>query len=326
MIHTCIIIPLNFGSPVPSDFPNPTQGQTIDSYLLKTLGLPKSMVEKLFRKRQVRVGQMRAKRDQILNAHDRVQLPSSVQMITLKEEPRKQDKIIKPDVLENLSSSIVYEGADELVLYKPEGLAVQGGTKLTQALDWYLDGHLIRGEKLYIVHRLDQATQGLLLIAKNLEAARHYGALFQEGKIQKTYLAVTCGIPKSTEGEINAPLVKGIGDQGRENMRLASQLDHEGEEKSAQTNYQVIKKSLKQNLALVKLYPKTGRKHQLRVHLSQVLDTPILGDGRYGGQTRRGDARIKTLFLAAVGLAFKDLKGKPQTIEIPAPEAFMDFF
>ncbi|MDR1266958.1 MAG: RluA family pseudouridine synthase [Holosporales bacterium] len=174
-----------------------------------------------------------------------------------------------------LRSLILYEDAHCCVLNKPAKLAVQGGSKIRHSVDALLEAHFAEtGERWLLVHRLDRLTSGLLLIAKGRVAAAHWASLFRDHHLQKTYLALTHGVPTPEEGNIEAPLhKKRLG--GEEYMAI----DPEG--LPSETEYQVKEK--RDPYALLLLRPKTGRRHQLRVHCATVLGCPIVGDKKYGG-------------------------------------------
>lgn len=289
---------------------------------------------------------MRAKKDLPLAPQDKIQLPQSLDLTPQKTLPFAKETTQKRNLktLGHLKEAICYKGAHEIVLNKPAGLAVQGGTNLKDALSWYLDDGLLEGEQLYIVHRLDQDTQGLLLLARGLDAARYYGTLFQTKELQKTYHAVVVGIPEQKRGTIKAPIYKGEGTFGREKMRALTKESSFREEEStltprknhdvaakdaailfdlkeAVTHFEVIKTNKTQGFALLRLEIETGRKHQIRVHLSEVLKTPVLGDGKYGGRAAFPKGRT-SLHLIASQLSFCDFSGHKQQITLDLPQEF----
>jgi 23S rRNA pseudouridine955/2504/2580 synthase len=171
---------------------------------------------------------------------------------------------------------VLYRDADVLVIDKPAGLAVQGGTATPRHLDAMLDAlRFDAAERPRLVHRLDKDTSGVLVLARTALAAQRLAAAFRSKDARKYYWAVTVGVPRPFQGKIDAPLAKETTARGE---RVA-QDDEDG--KRAVTLYQVVEHAAKK-AAWVALWPLTGRTHQLRVHMA-TIGTPILGDGKYGG-------------------------------------------
>ena len=179
--------------------------------------------------------------------------------------------------LDDLAARILHRDDHVLVLDKPAGLAVQGGTATEKHLDAMLDGlRFGMAERPRLVHRLDRDTSGVLLLARTARAARALGAAFKGRDAQKTYWALVVGCPMPREGEIRLALSK-QGGAGRERV-------HVDEENglSARTRYRVVEAAADQ-AAWLELQPLTGRTHQLRAHCA-AIGHPILGDGKYGGR------------------------------------------
>ena len=230
-------------------------------------------VQKLLRTGQVRVDGARAVGSFRLTVGQKIRVPPITEPIGRTNRVKAE---LKDAELENLRSRILYEDDQLLVLDKPPGLAVQGGTGQSRhlaELAKFLVASDIPAPKL--VHRLDKDTSGVLVMAKTMAAARTFGKLFKSGKIRKTYWAVVVGIPFPLSGVMDNILDKRMG-PGGEKVTVTSD-----EGKPARTRYHTLdRKGTK--AALVALYPETGRTHQLRVHCAE-LGTPILGDGKYGG-------------------------------------------
>jgi 23S rRNA pseudouridine955/2504/2580 synthase len=177
-----------------------------------------------------------------------------------------------------LKSITLYEDADVLVLNKPHGLAVQGGSGLVQHLDRMLASLAdAKGQVPRLVHRLDRDTSGVILVAKNRRTASALATSFKARTTRKIYWALVKGVPKPRQGRISTFLVKEKGEDGDDRMRVA----HQGEEDAqhAVTFYAVVENAA-QALSWVSLKPVTGRTHQLRVHMAEI-GHPIVGDPKY---------------------------------------------
>lgn len=245
-------------------------------------------LEKLLRTGQVRVDGKRAKANVRLEAGQTVRIPP---LGDLQAEPAPgaaKPKVSRKDAAE-IQGRVLYRDADVLVIDKPPGLAVQGGTATPRHLDAMLDAlRFDADERPRLVHRLDKDTSGVLVLARNAFAATKLAAAFRGKDARKYYWAVTVGVPRPFQGKVDAPLAKEPTGRGE---RVAID-DEEG--KRAVSLYQVIEHATKK-VAWVALWPLTGRTHQLRVHM-EAIGTPILGDGKYGGP----DA-----FLAGAGVSGK---------------------
>ena len=174
-----------------------------------------------------------------------------------------------------LQEAVLYQDDDVIVINKPAGLAVQGGSGITRNLDDMLVAlQFDAAEKPRLVHRLDLDASGVIALARNVQAAQRLADAFRHKDAKKIYWAVTVGVPKLSQGKIDADLAK-QGGQGRERV----QVDDEG--KRAVSFYAVLDK-VGTKAAWLALMPMTGRTHQLRAHCL-ALGTPILGDGKYAG-------------------------------------------
>ncbi|MBV8060213.1 MAG: RluA family pseudouridine synthase [Alphaproteobacteria bacterium] len=233
--------------------------------------LTHGQLQKILRKGEVRVDGKRADAAQRLEAGQGIRIPPQVT-----EEPNPVQLQKRDDRAANdLKKMILFQDDDVLVLNKPAGLAVQGGTGLKTSLDAMLASLATeKGGKPKLVHRLDRDTSGVLLVARNVFAANKLAEAFRDRATQKIYWAITIGVPEIWQGKINAPLVK----QG-EKMVIAGKRDDDA--KSAVTLYQVVESATGQ-AAFVALWPVTGRTHQLRVHM-QYAGNPLLGDRLYAG-------------------------------------------
>jgi 23S rRNA pseudouridine955/2504/2580 synthase len=218
---------------------------------------------------------------------------------------------------------VIHEDKDLFVLNKPAGFAVQGGTKTFQHLDGLLMGLGVElGERPLLVHRLDRDTSGVIVVAKRRAVAASLGKLFATRNVQKTYWALTKGVPKPPQGKIDVALIKAKGPDG-DRMR-ASKDGEEDDEQKAVTQYAVIDKA-SNVVAWLSLKPMTGRQHQLRAHCAHV-GTPILGDNKYGGDVGLPDDVENKLHLHARRLVFPHPRGGEIDITAPLPKHMIASF
>jgi 23S rRNA pseudouridine955/2504/2580 synthase len=177
-----------------------------------------------------------------------------------------------------LKAITLHEDDDVLVLDKPFGLAVQGGSGLVNHLDRMLESLTDRkGQTPRLVHRLDRDTSGVLLVAKNRRTAQALGEAFKHRETKKTYWAVVKGVPKPRRGRVSTFLAKGKDVNGDDKMHVAK---HGADGAQHALTYYAVVETSAQALAWVSLKPVTGRTHQLRVHMAHV-GHPILGDPKY---------------------------------------------
>jgi 23S rRNA pseudouridine955/2504/2580 synthase len=178
---------------------------------------------------------------------------------------------------EFLRSIMLYEDREVLVLNKPMGLAVQGGSGTVRHVDGMLDALRDRdGQRPRLVHRLDKDTSGVLLIAKTRLAAAALAKTFRSRSARKIYWALVVGVPKPKQGRISTYLAKGGGPEG-ELMRIA---EHGEKKASHAVTYYAVVDQAAQKLSWLSLKPVTGRTHQLRAH-AQIIGHPIVGDAKY---------------------------------------------
>jgi len=263
--------------------------------------LTQIQIQKLARSGQIRVDGARAKADTRLIAGAQVRVPP------LPDAPTPGERRLLSNSDAAFARSLVlYEDEEVLVLNKPHGLAVQGGTKTTQHVDRLLSAWGEGLDRPRLVHRLDRDTSGVLVLGKTPAAAAKLSGAFARRKAQKTYWALVVGNPHPTEGIIDVPLAKkGIND--REIVVPVDTKDPKGE--PAETEFVTISRA-GPRVTWLALRPHTGRTHQLRAHM-KAMGHPILGDPKYGDE--------KSLALSA-GL---QLQLHARRLVIPHPSAGM---
>jgi len=296
-------------------------GQRIDNFLLSLLkGVPKSRIYRILRKGEVRVNKGRIKASYRLQEGDDVRIPP----VRLGEP----SKVTAPGqrVLSLIESSILVEEKGFLVLNKPSGLAVHGGSGLNYGVIEALRALRPDAPYLELVHRLDRDTSGALIIAKKRSVLRELHALLRgEGgrdnkdeKIEKKYLALLKGRWEGGKRRVDAPLLKNTLKSGERVVRVSE------EGKSALSFFEPV--TIYSNSSLVEVSLLTGRTHQIRVHADSI-GCPIAGDEKYGDEgfnrTMKDDG-LKRLFLHAKSVAFTlsggdktSVSGKKYFIEAP---------
>jgi 23S rRNA pseudouridine955/2504/2580 synthase len=268
------------------------EGQKIIKWFKKSgIKIPFSLFQKLLRKGAIKVNGKKVKAEYEVQANDIIELPQKLEQFD--DVPQK--RVIKTslkDAEELLIDNIIYKDDELIAINKPQGLPVQGGSKVNLSVDALLDYLKFEyEERPRLIHRLDKDTSGILLIARTEAAARKYAASFKERDFEKTYIALVVGAPKYDKGVIDAPLLeKAL--QGKSEKTV---VDFE-EGKKAHTEYKVLKRSGEVSLLEVKIV--TGRKHQIRVHLNHI-GCPVVGDGKYGGRLAFVHDFAETLHLHA---------------------------
>ena len=185
---------------------------------------------------------------------------------------RSKNKNVPKSFLELLKKSIVFEDEFILVLNKPYGIPVQGGSKINLSIDDALPYISEETNTLKLTHRIDKNTTGILITAKSKEIAKNITRLFKVNKIKKVYYALVLGVPKKKNNLIKLPISK-VNVNSFEKMKVTEDFS-----KQAITYYQTLE--TKTNLSLIKIFPRTGRKHQIRIHMLSE-NCPILGDKKY---------------------------------------------
>lgn len=236
--------------------------------------VPHVRLEKWLRLGHVRIDGRRAKAGDRVEAGQVVRVPPWEPMAR-PPAPAALPTPPDPSLVADLERRVLHIDDDVLVLDKPAGLAVQGGSKVTRHLDQALAALTFGGARPKLVHRLDRDTSGVLVLARTDAAARVLAAAFRGKEVEKRYWAVVAGLPSPAAGRITLPLRKAEGGEGERMI-----VDPVGGQ-TAISDYRVIDHAGRRAAWLL-MHPVTGRTHQLRAHAA-ALGTPILGDGKYGG-------------------------------------------
>lgn len=273
-------------------------------------GLGHGRLQKLLRTGQVRVDGRRARGDLRLAPGQVVRVPPLPGPAEVQPRPSTTSSPQDADMLRSL---VIHDDPLLLVLNKPPGLAVQGGTGTHRHIDGMLDALVQDGERPRLVHRLDRDTSGLLVLARTASAAAKLGQLFRQHEVDKLYWALVVGRPGERAGRIEGRLAKQvIGD--REKVGL----DEAGRRSSTEFRTIAVAGRVATWLGL---RPETGRTHQLRAHCA-LIGVPILGDGKYGGQGARLAGAPQGLMLHAREIRFPHPDGGLVHVTAPVSKVF----
>jgi len=239
-------------------------------------GLGFGPLQKLLRSGQVRVDGGRVKTDARVQPGQVVRVPP-LDVDAKKTGPIASHDLKHGDDYDLLQRMVLHEDDKVIVLNKPAGLAVQGGSGVTRNIDKMLEAWTNKkGEKPRLVHRLDRDTSGVLVIARTRGAAQKLTAAFRERDTKKTYWSLVRGVPRKHEDKISTWLVKEATEDG-DRMRVAK---HGEDGADHAISYYRVVETAAQNLAWLEMEPYTGRTHQLRVHALHI-GHPIIGDPKY---------------------------------------------
>ncbi|CAH6809168.1 23S rRNA pseudouridine(955/2504/2580) synthase [Vibrio chagasii] len=281
-------------------------GQRIDNFLRNQLkNIPKSMIYRIVRKGEVRVNKKRIKAEYKLKAGDLVRIPP----VTIEEKVEENVPSTKLNKVSELEQCIIYEDDHMLILNKPSGTAVHGGSGLKFGAIEALRALRPEARFLELVHRIDRDTSGILLVAKKRSALRHLQAQFREKTVQKYYFALVMGEWKNSCKVVNAPLLKN-------EVNSIVRVNPNG--KASETRFKVLEKF--KDATLIQASPITGRTHQIRVH-TQYTGHPIAWDDRYGDRrfdAYTGKVGLDRLFLHAANIKFTH-PGSEEKMDISAP-------
>ncbi|HUL83190.1 MAG TPA: RluA family pseudouridine synthase [Gammaproteobacteria bacterium] len=283
-------------------------GQRLDNYLLGALkGVPRSHIYRLIRSGQVRVNSGRVTPKHRLKAGDRVRVPP----VSVRPPAPLASS---GGSLAWLEQRIVYEDPRLLVLDKPAGLAVHGGTGVALGCIEALRALRPDIKELELVHRLDRATSGCLLVAKRRSALRTVHALLREGEVEKRYITLVQGRWREAVADVSAPLVTKRG-AGESRVRVATGG------KAARSSFRLLE-TLGRTASLLEVSIATGRTHQIRVHAAH-LGHPVAGDERYGHAEFNEAMRrfgLYRMFLHSQSVAFEwPETGEAFSISVPLP-------
>lgn len=285
-------------------------GMRLNRWFLKYYpGLSLGRLNKLLRTKQIKVNGGRVEAATKLEAGQEIRLPP---LDNEQQTEGKKDFVSARDVA-FMQSLVIFKDKNILVLNKPSGLAVQGGTNTDRHVDGMLDALKFEAaEKPRLVHRIDKNTSGLLVLARNRKYAELLTKAFREHQLQKTYLAFCIGVPRQHEGEIKGRLLK-VGEK--------SVIDRDGKE--AVTLYKVLD-TAGNKFSLIAASPLTGRTHQIRAHLESI-GCPIVGDDRYYGEVRQKFSIFADkLYLHAYKINLSALYNKKLEITAGLPDYFKE--
>jgi 23S rRNA pseudouridine955/2504/2580 synthase len=287
-------------------------GQRIDNFLRTQLkGVPKTLIYRILRKGEVRVNKGRIKPEYKLQAGDVVRVPP------LRLPDRDEPVPLAQGLLERLEAAIVFEDKALIVLNKPAGIAVHGGSGLSFGVIEALRQLRPDAKELELVHRLDRDTSGLLMIAKKRSMLRHLHLQLRGDGVDKRYMALVRGRWDTSKKQVNAPLLKNTLRSGE---RMVEVTD---EGKDALTLFRVLRR-FGDFATLVEAKPVTGRTHQIRVHARHAGHS-IAGDSKYGDEEFSAvirDLGGKRLFLHAYALKVPLPDGGELSLEAPVDEVW----
>ncbi len=283
------------------------EGQRIDNFLLTLLkGVPKTLIYRILRKGEVRVNKGRIKAPYRLVVGDIVRVPP----LRLPEE--KPQPKVGAGLTAALGQAIVFENDQLLVINKPSGLAVHGGSGINLGLIEALRQMRPESKFLELVHRLDRDTSGAVMVAKKRSTLTALHEDLRQGRISKIYHALVMGHWSKRVTKVDAPLKKNELQSGERVVRV----DPEG--KTSITEFRLMETY--ERCSLIEAKPVTGRTHQIRVHALHA-GHPIIGDPKYGDEPMnrllKGEG-VKRLFLHAAELRLR-LPGSPERLIIKAP-------
>lgn len=282
-----------------------SEGQRVDNFLVRELpGVPKTRIYRLLRKGEIRVNKGRVKAATRLALGDQVRIPPIV--------IREPAEVKAPHSMQQrLLSSILFEDKELLVINKPSGVAVHGGSGLSFGVIEALRGARSDLADLALAHRIDRETSGVLVMTKRRSALRRLHEAFREERVSKVYLALVAGYWEHGECTIDAPLSVRERRGGERHVVVAA------DGKPSITH--VVPTDSSRQATLMQVRPETGRTHQIRVHLAH-RGSPIAMDPRYGDPDTNAEFKhfgLSRMFLHAQSIAFDDGNGNERLFVAP---------
>ncbi len=281
--------------------------QRLDNFLFRELkGVPKSKVYQMIRKGEVRVNKKRIKPDYRLQSGDQIRIPP------VRQSQAQQEVWVESTKTQEIEKRILFEDDGLIILNKPAGWAVHGGSGISLGIIEAL--RVSRPKKtLELVHRLDRGTSGCLMIAKKRSVLKRLNEALKEGEVRKTYVALVSGPWSKRTTLVDQPLLKRELPEGGRMVKV----DSRG--KAAKTKFQLLISN--PQVSLIRAMPITGRTHQIRVHC-QYAGHSIIGDEAYGSAILDRAVKgwgVNGMCLHAYQLELPDEEGKKMQITAPLP-------
>lgn len=286
-----------------------TTGQRIDNFLFTRLkGAPKTLIYRLLRKGEIRVNKGRKKPTYKLQVGDVIRIPP-LRLSDAKNIPARNIRLE-----EILVNSIIYEDGDFLIVNKPSGVAVHGGSGISLGVIETMRTLYPRAKRLELVHRLDRDTSGCLILAKKTSILRGFHQLIRDSRVEKRYVALLKDRMPTDKRRVNAPLLKNTVVSGERLVRVSE------DGKPSTTVFHLSQRY--DDCSYVEIELLTGRTHQIRVHAAHINQS-IAGDPKYGDQKFNQQLKrlgLNRLFLHASSLRFQHPgSDEPLLIEAPLP-------
>ena len=304
-------------------------GQRLDNFLMRHLkGVPKTHVYRIIRSGEVRVNKGRAQADTRIEAGDVVRLPP----VRISERVAEKSQAMADSVARGAPArefTVLFEDDCLLAIDKPAGVAVHGGSGVSFGVIEQLRMARPQAKFLELVHRLDRETSGILLIAKKRSALTHLQNQFRERETGKTYLALVAGKWPANKKVLDKPLHKFLLPDGERRVKVTTRDDPDG---MPSVTLVKVRPSSASQFSLLEVTIKTGRTHQIRVHLASE-GHPIAGDDKYGDfelnkslQRTGGLPALKRMFLHAWRLHLTHpVSGEPLALLTPLPPELAAF-